>query len=104
MANDKPKKEKPDKAEKALLKALRKRGRSKPIDAYEDAHGKVPPASRGGVATATAAALRSLMDDGYVTATYWEVTPQDGTLYDLTAAGHRQAVAPDEDDVEAGKQ
>lgn len=97
MANEKaPKKPKPDKAEKDLLKALRKEGRSKPIDAYEKAHGKVPPASRGGVATATAAALRDLMDDGYVVATYWEADPEAGVLYDLTDAGHAQAVAPDE--------
>lgn len=97
MANEKaPKKPKPDKAEKDLLKALRKEGRSKPIDAYEKAHGKVPPASRGGVAAAAAKEMRSMLSEGLVNAAYWDAAEGGDVGYYLTASGFVEAEAPDE--------
>lgn len=89
MAEQKRGKPGPDQL--ALLKSLRRAGRARPIDVYERAHGPVTPASRGGVASATAGELKRLMADGYVNASYDETRGQDGTLYHLTAAGRSQA-------------
>lgn len=85
-----------DKEDRKLLKALRQKGRSKPIDAHEHGNGKVPPANRGGVATATAAKLRKLMESGLVNASYWDGAKDSPVLYDVTSAGQSEALLPED--------